>query len=63
MTTNQAAERLKISRSAVLKLLSRGKLKGIKIQRDWSIPPAAVKRYQSERREPGWPRKPSDSTA
>jgi excisionase family DNA binding protein len=62
MTTNQAAERLKISRSAVLKLLSRGQIQGIKEQRDWTVFENSVKRYQAERKEPGWPKKPSDST-
>lgn len=46
MTTIEAADLLGVQRHAVLMAISRGKLKAVKIGRDWRITSKAVRDYQ-----------------
>jgi excisionase family DNA binding protein len=48
MTLKEAAERLGVSPSTLRVQLFKGKLRGRKVGRDWSISPAEVARYAAE---------------
>lgn len=53
MTTNAAALELQVSRSAVLKAIDDGRLKGKKVGRDYLIEREEVERYRRERKLTG----------
>ena len=57
LTTNEAAERLHLGRSRILKLIAAGRLPAMKIGRDWMIQPAALETFAEIERKPGKPRK------
>jgi excisionase family DNA binding protein len=48
LTTTEAAERLRITRSAVLKLIARGRLAAVRRGWQWMIDPAEVERVAGE---------------
>ena len=52
LTTNDAATRLHVSRSRVLKLIASGRLEATKHGRDWIVQPAALDSVRNRR--PGW---------
>jgi excisionase family DNA binding protein len=49
MSTNEAAERLKISRRRVLALIGSKRLAATRIGRDWTISPAALARVKDRK--------------
>jgi excisionase family DNA binding protein len=55
LTTQQAADRLGVSRSAILKAIGRGKLRAVRFGRDWTIAPDALDKYQNSNLGPGRP--------
>ena len=56
MTTNAAAARLRVSRSAIQKAINDGRLKARMVGRDYLIEAEEVERYERERKLTG-PRK------
>jgi excisionase family DNA binding protein len=57
LTTNEAAERLHLSRSRILKLIAAFRLNAVKHGRDWQIDPADLAAFAKIERRPGKPRK------
>lgn len=55
-TTDEAAEKLGIKRTGVLKLIERKKLKGERVGSQWFIHKDEIARYQRERKSPGRPK-------
>ncbi len=45
LTLNEAADRLNISRSTMLRWLKTGKIAGVKMGRDWRIDPDDLDRF------------------
>lgn len=57
LTTKQAAEQLGVDGRSVVKLISRGRLRAVKLGRDWLIEENEVERYKAERRPAHRPKK------
>jgi excisionase family DNA binding protein len=51
ITTKQAAERGSIDPSHVVRLLQQGKIRGVKVGRDWLVIPESLDHYLANR---GW---------
>lgn len=56
LTTHEAADRLGIKPRSVVQLIKRDLLAAVKHGRDYSIDPAEVERYITERRPPHRPK-------
>lgn len=56
LTTTEAAERLKLTKRSVARLIKRGQIEAEKRGRDWFIEEAEIERYERARRGPGRPK-------
>lgn len=50
LTVREAAERLDVAPCRIRNLIREGRIRGIKIGRDWLIPESEVRRYDETRR-------------
>jgi excisionase family DNA binding protein len=55
LTTNQAGERLQVSRKMIIKLINEGRITAEKVGRDYFIQVSEIARYQRNRKRAGRP--------
>jgi excisionase family DNA binding protein len=61
LTTQQAADRIRVEPDTIRKAIQRGKLQARKIGRDWLVEDTEVDAYKARKQKGGRPRKDSQN--